>query len=102
MENKRKAYTKFAINYLSSNSTLIYNHVALEESSGNVLEVKEFDDNGVKAGWMPSTLPGEISSTCGANFALNPQLHNEITAEHFWAVYERVATKLLLLAISNE
>jgi hypothetical protein len=102
MSNQRNEYTKFGINYISSNSTLIYNHVALHEETGNVLEVKEFYDNGVSNGWLPHNLPGEIASTCGANFAINVKLHVEITAEEFWLVYERVATKLLLLAISNE
>jgi hypothetical protein len=102
MSNQRNEYNKFGINYLSSNSTLIYNHVALHEETGNVLEVKEFHDNAAKSSWMPNNLPGEISSTCGANFAINVKLHVEITSEEFWTVYERVATKLLLLAISNE
>ena len=102
MSNQRNEYNKFGINHLSSNSTLIYNYVALHEETGNVLEVKEFNDEGAKTGWITKSMPGEIASTCNANFAVNIQLHVEITAKEFWLVYERVATKLLLLAISNE
>lgn len=97
MSKKRDAYTKFGINYVDHKKEVIFDYVAFHADSNAVLVVKE------NHSWILPDFPYEITTSTAGNFNIHEdQRFTEITAKQFWAKYEEVATKILLIGIGDD
>ena len=79
-------FSKFAINYLSSEKDTVYSYTALDEEKQGVLIIRP-------RGQFDVTIPASIETTCVANF-IHSDYYEEITTEQFWRIFKIYTIKL--------